>query len=134
MQYRFSDSISGMKPSAIREILKAPKDADTITLAAGNPAPETFPVEELARLSADIFANQSTLALQYGATDGYPPLRAAIAKWQKERWQIGKTADEGYAFNDTTLIVSGGLGSHENLPRFFNAPEVVLITLDASGN
>ena len=85
MQYRFSDSIAGMKPSAIREILKAPADSETISFAAGNPSPESFPVEQLAHLSADIFAHQSTLALQYGATDGYPPLRAAIAKWQKER-------------------------------------------------
>lgn len=39
-----------------------------------------------------------------------------------------------YTSRAATLIVSGGLGSHENLPRFFNAPEVALITLDASGN
>ncbi|MBQ3194669.1 MAG: metallophosphoesterase [Oscillospiraceae bacterium] len=39
-----------------------------------------------------------------------------------------------YTSRAAALIVSGGLGSHESLPRFFNAPEVVLITLDASGN
>lgn len=37
-----------------------------------------------------------------------------------------------YTGRAATLIVSGGLGPHETLPRFFNAPEVVLITLDAS--
>lgn len=39
-----------------------------------------------------------------------------------------------YTSRAATLIVSGGLGPHDPLPRFFNAPEVVLITLDASGN
>lgn len=39
-----------------------------------------------------------------------------------------------YTSRAAALIVSGGLGSHEPLPRFFNPPEVVLITLDASGN
>lgn len=39
-----------------------------------------------------------------------------------------------YTSRAATLIVSGGLGSHETLPRFYNAPEVVLITLDASAN
>lgn len=39
-----------------------------------------------------------------------------------------------YTSRAATLVVSGGLGSHEPLPRFFNAPEVVLITLDASEN
>lgn len=39
-----------------------------------------------------------------------------------------------YTSRAATLIVSGGLGSHEPLPRFFNAPEVVLITLEARQN
>lgn len=108
MTYHFSDKIASLKPSAIREILKAPKDADTISLAAGNPAPETFPVEDLARFAADIFANDSTTALQYGATDGYEPLRRAVAERQKTVWGIGKSVAEGDCFNDTTIIVSGG--------------------------
>ena len=108
MTYHFSDKIASLKPSAIREILKAPKDADTISLAAGNPAPETFPVADLARFAADIFANDSTTALQYGATDGYEPLRRAVAQRQKTVWGIGKSVAEGDSFNDTTIIVSGG--------------------------
>ena len=108
MTYQFSNKIASLKPSAIREILKAPKDADTISLAAGNPAPETFPVADLARFAADIFANDSTTALQYGATDGYEPLRRAVAARQKSVWGIGKSIAEGDSFNDTTIIVSGG--------------------------
>ena len=108
MTYQFSNKIASLKPSAIREILKAPKDADTITLAAGNPAPETFPVADLARFAADIFANDSTTALQYGATDGYEPLRRAVAERQKTVWGIGKSIADGDSFNDTTIIVSGG--------------------------
>lgn len=108
MNYTFSNKIVSLKPSAIREILKAPKDADTITLAAGNPAPETFPVADLARFAAEIFENDSTTALQYGATDGYEPLRRAVAERQKTVWGIGKSVAEGDSFNDTTIIVSGG--------------------------
>ncbi len=108
MNYTFSNKIASLKPSAIREILKAPKDADTITLAAGNPAPETFPVADLARFAAEIFENESTTALQYGATDGYEPLRRAVAQRQKTVWGIGKSIADGDSFNDTTIIVSGG--------------------------
>ena len=108
MTYQFSDKIASLKPSAIREILKAPKDADTISLAAGNPAPETFPVADLAKFAADIFANDSTTALQYGATDGYEPLRRAVADRQKSVWGIGRSVADGDSFNDTTIIVSGG--------------------------
>ncbi len=108
MNYTFSDKIAGLKPSAIREILKAPKDADTISFAAGNPAPESFPVEDLSRFAADIFATQANTALQYGVTDGYDPLRAEVAKRQREVFGIGKSVEAGDGFNDTTIIVSGG--------------------------
>lgn len=39
-----------------------------------------------------------------------------------------------YADRSARMIVSGGLGSHETLPRFFNDAEVVLITLEAAKN
>ena len=49
MEYTFSDSFSRLQPSAIREIFKSLTDPTIISFAAGNPAPESFPVEELAR-------------------------------------------------------------------------------------
>ena len=101
MEYNFSDKLAQLKPSAIREIFKSLTDPEIISLAAGNPSPESFPVEELARISADIFATCPNLALQYGITEGYSPLREAVAKRQKERFAIG---GEG----DSVMIVSGG--------------------------
>lgn len=101
MQYNFSDKIKELKPSAIREIFKSLSDPTIISFAAGNPSPESFPVEELAKISADIFANNSTTALQYSITEGYPPLREAIAKRQKEKFGIGTD-------DDSVMIVSGG--------------------------
>ena len=47
MKYTFSDKISNLKPSAIREILKMTSDPNIISFAAGNPAPDAFPVEEI---------------------------------------------------------------------------------------
>ena len=108
MEYSFSNKIANLKPSAIREILKAPATPDTISFAAGNPAPESFPVEEMARISASIYAEMPTSALQYGATDGYTPLREAISKRLRDKFNIGRSVEGGDAFDDTTIIVSGG--------------------------
>jgi 2-aminoadipate transaminase len=108
MNYTFSNKIASLKPSAIREILKAPATKDTISFAAGNPAPESFPVEDMARISASIYESSPIAALQYGVTDGYEPLRAEIAKRQKEKFNIGKSVASGDSFDDTTIIVSGG--------------------------
>lgn len=101
MEYRFSKKLANLKPSAIREIFKSLTDPSVISFAAGNPAPESFPTDELARLSADIFATDASVALQYGITEGYTPLRNAIMKRQREHFGIG---DDG----DSVLVVSGG--------------------------
>ena len=101
MNYTFSNKLAALKPSAIREIFKSLTDPSVISFAAGNPAPESFPVDDLARLSADIYAKSSTPALQYGMTEGYAPLREAVAARQKKIFGIGKDFD-------ATIIVSGG--------------------------
>lgn len=108
MEYRFSDKLAALKPSAIREIFKSLTDPTVISFAAGNPAPESFPVADLARLSADIFNTVPAVALQYGMTEGYTPLREAVAARQKKVFGIGASVADHDKFNDTTIIVSGG--------------------------
>ena len=48
MEYKFSERVLTLKPSAIREIFKYAADPTYISLSAGNPAPEAFPVVEAA--------------------------------------------------------------------------------------
>lgn len=108
MEYKFSDKLAVMKPSAIREIFKSLTDPSIIAFAAGNPAAESFPVEELSRLSAEIFAESPVAALQYGTTEGYMPLRREIEARLKNKFNIGKSIAAGDKFNDMTCIVSGG--------------------------
>lgn len=101
MQYTFSDKISPLKPSAIREIFKSLADPSIISFAAGNPAPESFPVRELSRISAEIFENRSAEALQYSITEGYTPLRELVSARLKEKFGIGGE-------DDMLIITSGG--------------------------
>ena len=108
MEYRISNKLAALKPSAIREIFKSLSDPSIIAFAAGNPAAESFPVEALAEITADIFANEPVKALQYGQTEGYPPLREAVNKRLAEKFSIGCSVEKGDKYNDTTLIVSGG--------------------------
>lgn len=101
MEYKISDKLANLKPSAIREIFKSLSDPTIISFAAGNPSPLSFPADALAEISADIFSSQSTLALQYGITEGYPPLRQAVSARIKQKFNIGTDEDD-------TIITSGG--------------------------
>ncbi len=94
MDYQFSDRISSLKPSAIREILKATSQGDVIPFAAGNPAPEAFPVDDVRKITADILANDPITALQYGISEGYSPLRNTIKAYMAEKYGVGSEDDD----------------------------------------
>ncbi|MEG2376951.1 MAG: PLP-dependent aminotransferase family protein [Clostridia bacterium] len=101
MNIKFSDRISTLRPSAIREILKVTQDPSVISFAAGNPAPESFPAREMQKIAVDLFENRSAVALQYGVSEGYGPLRELTAARIKNKYGIGKSFDG-------LIITSGG--------------------------
>lgn len=101
MELNFSNKMKSMKPSAIREIFKSLGMPGAISFAAGNPAPESFPVERLEKLAAEIFQSEASTALQYGVTEGYPPLRELVTKRLHDTFNIDTDSN-------MTLITSGG--------------------------
>ena len=106
MDYIFSDKVSSLQPSVIREILKFTSDPEVISLAAGNPAPEAFPVKEIAGITAKLLADNPINALQYSVTEGYTPLRERL----KERM---KKADCFNEAQDELIITSGAQQANE---------------------
>ncbi|MBQ9955942.1 MAG: PLP-dependent aminotransferase family protein [Ruminococcus sp.] len=100
MDYKFSDKVTGLKASAIREILKFTSVPGVISFAAGNPAPEAFPTEKIAQISADIFNEDPILALQYNITEGYTPLRDYLKNMMKQKNCFNPDIDD--------LIVTSG--------------------------
>jgi 2-aminoadipate transaminase len=68
-----------MRASDIREILKVTVRPEIISLAGGLPAPELFPVEEIRQAYDRILESDGAQALQYGASEGYQPLRELVA-------------------------------------------------------
>ena len=100
MEYRFADRINNLKPSAIREILKN-SDPNIISLAAGNPAVESFPIAEMQEIANKIFDENPGVAFQYGITEGYPKLRELLKKRLHDKFHMGSE-------NDDLIVVSGG--------------------------
>src|SRR5579859_6502044 len=76
---RYAARTEYMRSSAIRELLKITEHPDFISFAGGLPAPEMFPLDEVAAVSERVLRTDGATALQYGATEGYRPLRELIA-------------------------------------------------------
>ncbi|MES2153222.1 MAG: PLP-dependent aminotransferase family protein [Pseudomonadota bacterium] len=79
IEWRFSERASQLQSSFIREILKITQRPDIISFAGGLPSPATFPVEHMKTAFDKVLSENGKVALQYGPTDGYAPLREWIA-------------------------------------------------------
>ena len=79
IQWRFSERADQLQSSFIREILKITQQPEIISFAGGLPSPATFPIEEMKAAFDTVLSNNGKVALQYGPTDGYLPLRQWIA-------------------------------------------------------
>ncbi|SFA76556.1 2-aminoadipate transaminase [Collimonas sp. OK607] len=79
LQWHFSQRAQKLQSSAIREILKITMRPEIISFAGGLPSPATFPVEQLKVAFDKVLSEQGKVALQYGPTDGYGPLREWVA-------------------------------------------------------
>ena len=75
----FSDDVPSFLRSPVREIFRKVDLNAICSFAGGYPAAVTFPVEDIRRLSGLVLEKYGTKALQYGATQGVPELREAIA-------------------------------------------------------
>jgi 2-aminoadipate transaminase len=80
LQWQFSERARQLQSSAIRDILKVTARPDVISFAGGLPSPQTFPVEHLRVAYDRVLTREGKVALQYGPTDGYLPLRAWVAE------------------------------------------------------
>ena len=80
-EYRYSQRTRQMKSSVIRELLKLTENPEIISFAGGMPAPEIFPAQEFKEASVRVLRDQAPLALQYGTTEGYTPLRNQLAQY-----------------------------------------------------
>lgn len=79
IQWQFSERAQQLQSSFIREILKITQRPEIISFAGGLPSPATFPVERMKAAYSKVLSESGKVALQYGPTDGYAPLREWIA-------------------------------------------------------
>jgi len=77
---RYALRTKGMKSSAIRELLKLTQKPEVISFAGGLPAPDVFPTQRFQEACRKVLEQNASQALQYGASEGYEPLREMVAR------------------------------------------------------
>ena len=109
-----ADRTGKMGVNVIREILKVVSQPGMVSLAGGIPAPESFPLEIIQELTETVVEQYASGAFQYGPTEGFWPLREALADYIENR-EINAGAGE-------ILIASGSQGVLDAIGKVLITP------------
>ena len=106
----FSDDVASFFRSPVREIFKKVDLNSIYSFAGGYPSAETFPMEEIRRTMSEVIDKYAGKAFQYGATQGVPELREAVASRYGvpvERVQITSSSQQGIDVCTRILVNPG---------------------------
>jgi len=78
---QFASRLQNVETSAIRELFKLLGKPGIISFAGGFPDPALFDVEGIKESAGAVLASNPGPVLQYGATEGYQPLREGISRF-----------------------------------------------------
>ncbi len=108
---RFSDRMTHVRASEIRELLKLLDQPDVLSFAGGIPNSDLFPTARIAEVHARILAEAGPQALQYSVSEGLTPLREWIAA---RMTAMGAPCDAG-----NILITNGSQQALDLIGRLF---------------
>lgn len=108
----FSNRISNVPKSFIREILKVSADPSIISFAGGLPNRDLFPVENIKTATNRVFDIVGPDLLQYSNSEGYKGLREIIAKRYKSFYSLDISVDN-------ILITNGSQQGLDLLGKIF---------------
>ncbi len=93
MPLQFADRLSNVETSAIRELFKLLGKPGIISFAGGFPDSAMFDVEGIRVAVNTALTVEAGSALQYGATEGYGPLREQLAAFMTSKGNTGVAPD-----------------------------------------
>ncbi|MEG2174714.1 MAG: PLP-dependent aminotransferase family protein [Oscillospiraceae bacterium] len=102
MEFHISDKMGSVQGSIIRELFKLASDPNMIAFGGGNPSPDSFPTADIARIAAEALQNDAVSMLQYGLSEGYPPLRETMKR------HLSRIEGIPFDGNNELFILSGG--------------------------
>ena len=146
---QFADRLNHVETSAIRELFKLLGKPGIISFAGGFPDSAMFDVDGIRAASEAALREEPGAALQYGATEGYNPLREQLTAFMASKGVQGLSADglivttgsqQALDLIAKTLLNPGDVALVEG-PTFLATiqcfrlygPQVVAVPIDADG-
>ena len=90
----FADRLNNVETSAIRELFKLLGKPGIISFAGGFPDSALFDVDGIREAVNAALTEEAGAALQYGATEGYQPLREQLAAFMASKGNAGVDAND----------------------------------------
>ncbi|MBQ1987810.1 MAG: PLP-dependent aminotransferase family protein [Muribaculaceae bacterium] len=119
----FSQDVHSFFRSPVREIFKRVDLNSIYSFAGGYPSASTFPLEDIKKTTAEVIDKYGAKAFQYGATQGVPELRNAVADRYSvpvERVQITSSSQQGIDVCTRVLVNPGDVVLTSN-PTYLGA-------------
>ncbi|WP_427306396.1 PLP-dependent aminotransferase family protein [Cupriavidus sp. H39] len=117
--YPFVPALREPQGSPIRELFKYLSDPEMISFAGGYPSAALFDADGIGAASAQALRERPAECLQYGATEGVPALRDALAVLMAERGAA--------VARDELLVTSGSQQGFDFLVRALVEPGSVVL-------
>lgn len=98
-QAKYSARAGSLYGSMTRALMHLLADPEVISFGGGIPAPEFLPVRQVQEVTNWILENHGAEALQYGTTEGYPPLREYL---------VGRYNESGFGIIEENVLITTG--------------------------
>lgn len=129
----FAKRLDNVTGSAIRAIFALLGQPGMISFAGGNPSPESFPSEDVAKIAEKLIREKGSVVLQYGGTPGIAQLKETVLGMAKKRGIeaspneviITSGSTQGIGLAAKTLINPGDVILAES-PTFIGALQTFL--------
>ncbi len=118
---QYSQRLSRVKGSVIREIFKMMADPEIISLGGGSPAAEGYPLDKVREISDCLLRDHGVAMLDYGLTSGYLPLREAYLE------HLVRPKGVEAQVENTIIMTGSGQGIYLVFDVFIDPGDTVLI-------
>jgi 2-aminoadipate transaminase len=118
--FRYAPHMEKIPSNPIFSLLPKLSEPGFVSFAAGVPSPDSFPYDDIAEIAGKLLADNPKALLQYGATEGYMPLRASLTRHLR-RYGFSASVDE-------IVVTTGGQQAIDLLCKLFLEPgDAVLV-------